>query len=90
MNNLKSILGTIVGVLIFIGIIKFFIYLLPFIIVIGLVGYIVLKGKKVFRNKEHNNKTYNSYNQNQSVYEESSIDDSNGEIIDVDYKEVDK
>lgn len=89
MNNLKSILWTIVWIVIFIAIVKFFIYLLPFIIVIGLVGYIVFKGKKAFRNKEYNNETYNSYNQN--VYEESSIDDdSNGEIIDVDYKEVDE
>ena len=89
MNNLKSILWTIVWIVIFIAIVKFFIYLLPFIIVIGLVGYIVFKGKKAFRNKEHNNETYNSYNQN--VYEESSIDDdSKGEIIDVDYKEVDE
>lgn len=89
MNNLKSILWTIVWIVIFIAIVKFFIYLLPFIIVMGLVGYIVFKGKKAFRNKEHNNETYNSYNQN--VYEESSIDDdSNGEIIDVDYKEVDE
>ena len=89
MNNLKSILWTTVWIVIFIAIVKFFIYLLPFIIVIGLVGYIVFKGKKAFRNKEHNNETYNSYNQN--VYEESSIDDdSNGEIIDVDYKEVDE
>ena len=89
MNNLKSILWTIVWIVIFIAIVKFFIYLLPFIIVIGLVGYIVFKGKKAFRNQEHNNETYNSYNQN--VYEESSIDDdSNGEIIDVDYKEVDE
>ena len=89
MNNLKSRLWTIVGVLIFIGIIRFFIYLLPFIIVIGLVSYIVFKGKMAFAKKKYNNETYNSYNQNQNVYEKSSIDDSNGEVIDVDYKEVD-
>lgn len=90
MNNLKSILWTIVGVLIFIGIIRFFIYLLPFIIVIGLVSYIVFKGKMAFAKKKYNNETYNSYNQNQNVYEKSSIDDnSNGKVIDVDYKEVD-
>lgn len=87
MNNLKSILWTIVGVLIFIGIIRFFIYLLPFIIVIGLVSYIIFKGKMAFAKKKYKNETYNSYNQN--VYEESSIDDNNGEVIDVDYKEVD-
>ncbi len=87
MNNLKSILWTIVGILIFIGIIRFFIYLLPFIIVIGLVSYIIFKGKMAFAKKKYNNETYNSYNQN--VYEKSSIDDNNGEVIDVDYKEVD-
>ena len=89
MKNLKSILWTIVGVLIFIGIIRFFIYLLPFIIVIGLVSYIIFKGKMAFAKKRYNNETYNSYNQNQNVYEENSIDDSNGKVIDVDYKEVD-
>lgn len=89
MNNLKSLLWTIVGIVIFVAIVKFFIYLIPFVLVIGLVGYIVLKGKKAFTSKKNNNETYNSYNQN--VYEESSIDDdSNGEIIDVDYKEVDE
>ena len=89
MNNLKSILWTIVGIVIFIAIVKFFIYLLPFIIVIGLVSYIIFNAKNAFRKKNNNNQTYNSYNQ--SIYEESSIDDdSNGEIIDVDYKEVDK
>ena len=89
MKNLKSILWTIVGILIFIGIIRFFIYLLPFIIVIGLVSYIIFKGKMAFAKKRYNNETYNSYNQNQNVYEKSSIDDNNGEVIDVDYKEVD-
>jgi len=87
MKDLKSILWTIVGILIFIGIIRFFIYLLPFIIVIGLVYYIIFKGKMAFAKKKYNNETYNSYNQN--VYKESSIDDNDGEIIDVDYKDVD-
>ena len=67
------------------------IYLLPFILIIALVGYLVFKGKKAFRKKKYNDETFNTYNQNQNVYEESSIDgDSNGEVIDVDYKEVDK
>ena len=49
MNNLKSILWTIVGIVIFIAIVKFFIYLLPFIIVIGLVSYIIFNAKNAFR-----------------------------------------
>ena len=51
----------------------------------------MFKGKKAFRSKKQNNENFSTYNQNQNVYEESSIDDdSNGEVIDVDYKEVDK
>ena len=62
-----------------------------FYYVIGIVGYIVFKCKKAFNNKKRENESYNYYNNNQNSYEESNIDDSdNGEIIDVDYKEVDK
>lgn len=91
MNTFKSILWTVVGIVIFIAIIKFFIFLLPFIIVIGIVGYIVFKGKKAFNNKKKENESYNYYNENESSYKGSNIDDNNnGEIIDVDYEEVDK
>ena len=91
MNTFKSILWTVLGIVVFIAIIKFFIFLLPSIIVIGIVGYIVFKCKKAFNNKKRENESYNYYNNNQNSYEESNIDDSdNGEIIDVDYKEVDK
>ena len=91
MNTFKSILWTVLGIVVFIAIIKFFIFLLPFIIVIGIVGYIVFKCTKAFNNKKRENESYNYYNNNQNSYEESNIDDSdNGEIIDVDYKEVDK
>ena len=91
MNTFKSILWTVLGIVVFIAIIKFFIFLLPFIIVIGIVGYIVFKCKNAFNNKKCENESYNYYNNNQNSYEESNIDDSdNGEIIDVDYKEVDK
>lgn len=91
MNTFKSILWTVLGIVIFIAIIKFFIFLLPFIIVIGIVGYIVFKGKRAFNNKKRQNESYNYYNENQNNYKESNIDDSdNGEVIDVDYKEVDE
>ena len=88
MYNLKSILWAIVGIVIFIAVVKFFIFLLPFVIVIGLISYI--KARKTFNKKNNINRNYNSYNQNREVFEESSIDNNTGEIIDVDYKEVDK
>lgn len=92
MNNFKSLIWTIVGIVIFIAIVKFAWIILPYVLVISLVGYIVFKGKKAFRNKKNNNEKYNySYNQSQNTYESSGIDDSeNGKVIDVDYKEVDK
>lgn len=89
MNNLKSLIWTIVGIVIFIAIVKFFIYSIPFILIISLIGYIVFKGKEFFRSKKNNNETYNPYSQN--TYETNGIDDSNnGKVIDVDYKEVDE
>ena len=45
MNNFKSILWTILGIVIFIAIIKFFIFMLPFVIAIGILSYIVFKWK---------------------------------------------
>ena len=86
MYNLKSILWAIVGIVIFIAVVKFFIFL----IVIGLISYIIVKARKTFNKKNNINRNYNSYNQNREVFEESSIDNNTGEIIDVDYKEVDK
>ena len=90
MYNLKSILWAIVGIVIFIAVVKFFIFLLPFVIVIGLISYIIVKARKTFNKKNNINRNYNSYNQNREVFEESSIDNNTGEIIHVYYNEVDK
>lgn len=90
MNNLKSILWAIVGIVIFIAVVKFFIFLLPFIIVIGLISYIIIKARKTFDKKNNSSEKYNSYSQNKSVFEESASSNDTGEIIDVDYREVDK
>lgn len=49
MNNFKSILWTILGIVIFIAIIKFFIFMLPFVIAIGILSYIVFKWKSADR-----------------------------------------
>ena len=77
MNNFKSILWTILGIVIFIAIIKFFIFMLPFVIAVN-------------RRKNHG-ESYNYYDKNSNGFEEANIDDStNGQVIDVDYKEVDK
>lgn len=91
MNNFKSILWTILGIVIFIAIIKFFIFMLPFVIVIGILSYIVFKWKSAVNRRKNHGESYNYYDKNSNGFEEGSIDDStNGQVIDVDYKEVDK
>lgn len=91
MNNFKSILWTILGIVIFIAIVKFFISILPFVIIIGIIGYIAFKFKYNFNNKEKHKKYYDYYDKNSNNFEENNIDyGSNNKIIDVDYKEVDK
>lgn len=91
MNNFKSILWTILGIVIFIAIIKFFIFMLPFVIAIGILSYIVFKWKISVNRRKNNGESYNYYDKNSNGFEEGNIDDStNGQVIDVDYKEVDK
>ena len=91
MNNFKSILWTILGIVIFIAIIKFFIFMLPFVIAIGILSYIVFKWKSAVNRRKNHGESYNYYDKNSTGFEEGSIDDStNGQVIDVDYKEVDK
>ena len=91
MNNFKSILWTILGIVIFIAIIKFFIFMLPFVIAIGILSYIVFKWKISANRRKNRGESYNYYDKNSNGFEEGNIDDStNGQVIDVDYKEVDK
>ena len=91
MNNFKSILWTILGIVIFIAIIKFFIFMLPFVIAIGILSYIVFKWKSAVNRRKNHGESHNYYDKNSNGFEEGSIDDStNGQVIDVDYKEVDK
>ena len=91
MNNFKSILWTILGIVIFIAIIKFFIFMLPFVIAIGILSYIVFKWKIAVNRRKNHVVSYNYYDKNSNGFEEGNIDDStNGQVIDVDYKEVDK
>ena len=85
MNNFKSILWTILGIVIFIAIIKFF------VIAIGILSYIVFKWKISVNRRKNHGESYNYYDKNSNGFEEGNIDDStNGQVIDVDYKEVDK
>ena len=64
MNNFKSILWTILGIVIFIAIIKFFIFMLPFVIAIGILSYIVFKWKSAVNRRKNHGESYNYYDKN--------------------------
>ena len=92
MNRYVYIIG-IICVLFVIG--ALFIKLLPFLVFAGIAIYAItaLKGKVAAKKEDDMKKGYGSYNSGNNNVEDiynSSDDYTNGEIIDVDYEDVDK
>ena len=92
MNSMfRSIIFTLVGLAIFFAISWFFISIVPYILLIGLIVYIIAKVRKHFIYK---NDASNDYNIKQDIYENSHVKSDyykeNEKIIDVDYKEMDE
>ncbi|WP_243156008.1 hypothetical protein [Clostridium sp. C2-6-12] len=85
------IIGTIC-VLVLAGVI--FVKILPFLILAGIVGYGIVKITSFIRSKKANDTISNSEFKNQydneDTFENGSESYTNGDIIDVDYEEVDK
>lgn len=75
-------------VIFFIG--KILRYLLPIIVVFGLVTYAAIKIRGFIKRRK-NQKEINNYNkhENEYNYEKQTDEYTTGEIIDVDYEEVD-
>ena len=86
----------IIGIVVVVG--SIFIKLLPFLIIAGIISYIVItvKGKIKQRNSDNINRNHQdsrNFDDSRSfddVYNSSSDDYTTGEIIDVDYEDVDK
>lgn len=70
-----------------------FIHILPWLLVAGFIAYIVMKivgfakGKK--QQKNLNNFDFNNRNDNEDSYKESIDDYTTGEVIDVEYEDID-
>lgn len=94
MNSIKSLIYTVIGIVIFIAVARFFIILLPFLIITGLVVYIVSKVIKAINNRGNDSQsnTYKSYenNEDRRAYTDEIDDNYTGEVVDVDFEEVDK
>lgn len=94
MNSIKSLIYTVIGIVIFIAVAKFFIALLPFLVVVGLVVYLLSKVMKFINGRGKNSKrnTYKSYetNEDTKTYTEEVDDSYIGKVVDVDFEEVNK
>lgn len=73
---------------------KVFLNILPYLVLFGMVTYVVMKivgfvkGKK--EQKDSNKFDFNNKDDNVDDYKDSIDDYTSGEVIDVDYEEVDK
>lgn len=87
-STFRSVIFTLVGLVIFFAISWLFFSIVPYLLVGGLIIYIVVKVKKNFANK---NKSTNKTNENvyDSVHVQADPYEVKDEkVIDVDYKEI--
>lgn len=93
-RDFKRLIYMIIGISIIIVIVKLFIKLLPWFILVAGIVYVVSKFKNSIEEKKLKNNKYeeSSYKDNvyQNIYESNPDNYTNGEIIDVDYEDVDK
>ena len=91
-ENFKRFIYTLGTIFIVVLIATLFIKILPWLLLIGIIAYAIIKVKGIIATKKSENNRHeppvNDSNINQSTYED--FNDYNGEIIDVDYEEVDK
>ena len=82
------IIGTVC--LVFFAVVIFF-KILPWILLIGLVVYIITKIMRFIKGKREKNDSskFTASNDNKDTYDISSDDYTNGEVIDVEYEDVD-
>lgn len=92
-ENFKRVIYSIVTVSIIFLVATLFIKILPWLLLVGLIAYFLIKvisfikGKKSQKDKEESNSDNRFYDQEDSY---NQAEDFTGEIIDVDYEEVDK
>lgn len=70
-----------------------FLKILPWLLVIGIITYIIVKIVGVIKVKKQqnnlNNFDFNNINDNEDSYKESTDDYTTGEVIDVEYEDID-
>lgn len=89
-STLRNVIFTIIGIIIFFVISWFFITLIPYLLIGGLIIFIIAKIRKSFKGKSSKEDNYDindrvKYNSSPA---EQYYDDNNEKVIDVEYKEV--
>lgn len=92
-GNFKRFIYTIVTIFIVVLIANLFIKILPWLLILGVITYIGIKIRSFIKDNKLKHKSQDSSINNeyskQSDYKDSD-DEYTGEVIDVDYEEVDK
>lgn len=90
-SNFRSVIFTLIGLAIFFTISWLFVRIVPYLLIGGLIIYIILRVKKNFNSI---NNTQNNYHRTEKKYESSNVQsdyyNKNEKVIDVEYKEMDE
>ena len=86
-GSLRSILSLAIMIAILVIIIRFVSFMLPYVLVAALVMFIYRKIKVILAHKKEGNEKASVYTTKPSE-EENPFDSEDGEVIDVDYKDV--
>ena len=89
LKRFNSLFGIAISAIIILGVMYLFLNILPYIVVIGLITWMifkVVKALKSFSNKKES--VITSMNEAQADSNVESTEYTNGQIIDVDYKEL--
>lgn len=86
-GSLRSILSLAIMIAILVIIIRFVSFMLPYVLVAALVIFIYRKIKVILAHKKEGNEQASVYTTKPSE-EENPFDSEDGEVIDVDYKDV--
>ena len=88
-KRFSSMLSIIFYVAIVLVVIYFFVQLLPFILLLGILGWIGFKGVRIIKNWNSKRKNGGNIVNNADITEDNDLDDlSNKKVIDVDYTDV--
>ena len=88
-KRFNSLFGIAISIIVILGVMYLFVSALPYVLVIGLITWLVFKVVKIFKSFSNKKESViNSMNNAQADSAVNSEEYTTGEIIDVEYKEL--